>query len=116
MISYPVTCGQYSLNFKLKTNSEQTENDISVLAARLAMTQQTINSTQGHLSLKARPGKGTRAGEVHRQQRLARAHCPAYSADVPTRPRNYSQNDLEIEIKISYEGSRPKKFQTESCC
>lgn len=57
MISYPVAGGQYSLNFKLKTHSEQMENDISVLAARLAMTQQTINSTQGHLSLKAQPGK-----------------------------------------------------------
>lgn len=46
MISYPVTGGQYSLNFKLKTHSEQMENDISVLAAGLAMTQQTINSTR----------------------------------------------------------------------
>lgn len=90
------------------------ENDISVLAARLAMTQQMINSTQGHLSLKSRPGKWTRAGEVHRQQRLARTHCPAYSSDVPTRPRNYTQNDFERERKTSYEGSRPKKFHTES--
>lgn len=45
MISYLVAGGQYSLNFKLKTHSEQMENDISVLAGGLAVTQQTINST-----------------------------------------------------------------------
>lgn len=53
MISYLVAGGQYSLNFKLKTHSEQMENDISVLAGGLAVTQQTINSTQGHLPLES---------------------------------------------------------------
>lgn len=57
MISYLAAGGQYSLNFKLKTNSEQKKNYISVLAGGLAVTQQMINSTQGNLPLKAHPGK-----------------------------------------------------------